>query len=158
MGNKKFKRGLLFQASFFTDLYNFKCLLLVNINFQFEINYICKMKEKNLFPSIEPREKGLLQVSKIHSIYWERSGNPKGKKILVIHGGPGGGSQPRYRRYFNPEKFDIVQFDQRGCGYSRPFSELRENTTGGLDFSPLFVFILIQLVSGFLDDILRYIV
>ena len=49
------------------------------------------MKEKNLFPSIEPREKGFLQVSKIHSIYWERSGNPKGKKILVIHGGPGGG-------------------------------------------------------------------
>ncbi len=87
------------------------------------------MKEKNLFPSIEPREKGFLQVSKIHSIYWERSGNPNGKKILVIHGGPGGGSQPRYRRYFNPEKFDIVQFDQRGCGNSRPFSELRENTT-----------------------------
>ena len=90
------------------------------------------MKEKNLFPSIEPREKGFLQVSKIHSIYWERSGNPKGKKILVIHGGPGGGSQPRYRRYFNPEKFDIVQFDQRGCGSSRPFSELTENTTGDL--------------------------
>ena len=68
---------------FFTDLYNFKCLLLVNINFEFEINYIYRMKEKNLFPSIEPREKGFLQVSKIHSIYWERSGNPKGKKILV---------------------------------------------------------------------------
>ena len=90
------------------------------------------MEEKNLFPSIEPRENGFLQVSKIHSIYWERSGNPNGKKILVIHGGPGGGSQPRYRRYFNPEKFDIIQFDQRGCGYSRPFSELRENTTGDL--------------------------
>ena len=90
------------------------------------------MEEKKLFPSIEPREKGFLKVSKIHSIYWERSGNPKGKKILVIHGGPGGGSQPRYRRYFNPEKFDIIQFDQRGCGYSRPFSELSENTTGDL--------------------------
>ena len=90
------------------------------------------MEENKLFPLIEPREKGFLQVSKIHSIYWERSGNPKGKKILVIHGGPGGGSQPRYRRYFNPEKFDIIQFDQRGCGYSRPFSELRENTTGDL--------------------------
>jgi len=90
------------------------------------------MKEKVLFPSIEPREKGFLQVSKIHSIYWERSGNPNGKKILVIHGGPGGGSQPRYRRYFNPEKFDIIQFDQRGCGFSKPFSELRENTTEDL--------------------------
>ena len=90
------------------------------------------MDEKNLFPSIEPREKGFLQVSKMHSIYWERSGNKNGKKILVIHGGPGGGSQPRYRRYFNPEKFDIIQFDQRGCGSSIPFSELRENTTDDL--------------------------
>jgi len=90
------------------------------------------MKDQVLFPKIEAREKGFLKVSDIHSIYWERSGNPNGKKILVIHGGPGGGSQPRYRRYFNPEKFDIIQFDQRGCGFSRPFSELRENTTGDL--------------------------
>ena len=84
---------------------------------------------ENLFPTIEPREKGLLTVSDIHKIYWERSGNPSGEKILIIHGGPGGGSQPIYRRYFNPEKFDIIQFDQRGCGNSVPFSELRENTT-----------------------------
>ena len=60
------------------------------------------------------------------------SGNPNGKKILVIHGGPGGGSQPRYRRYFDPDKFDIIQFDQRGCGSSTPFSELKENTTNHL--------------------------
>ena len=90
------------------------------------------MEEKSLFPSIEPIQKGFLKVSNIHSIYWERSGNPNGEKILVIHGGPGGGSQPRYRRYFNPEKFDIIQFDQRGCGLSRPFSELRQNTTADL--------------------------
>ena len=86
------------------------------------------MKEEVLFPYIEPFEKGFLKVSTIHTIYWERSGNPNGKKILIIHGGPGGGSQPRYRRYFNPEKFDIIQFDQRGCGLSTPFSELKENT------------------------------
>ena len=55
------------------------------------------MKDQVLFPKIEVREKGFLKVSDIHTIYWERSGNPKGKKILVIHGGPGGGSQPRYR-------------------------------------------------------------
>ena len=87
------------------------------------------MKEEILFPAIEPLETGFLEVSSIHNIYWERSGNPNGKKILIIHGGPGGGSQPRYRRYFNPEKFDIIQFDQRGCGLSKPFSELKENTT-----------------------------
>ena len=87
------------------------------------------MPEEILFPEIEPLERGFLQVSKIHKIYWERSGNLNGKKILVIHGGPGAGSQPRYRRYFNPDKFDIIQFDQRGCGLSKPFSELKENTT-----------------------------
>ena len=87
------------------------------------------MTAEILFPEIEPSEKGFLEVSSIHNIYWERSGNPNGKKILIIHGGPGGGSQPRYRRYFNPEKFDIIQFDQRGCGLSKPFSELKENTT-----------------------------
>ena len=90
------------------------------------------MKDQVLFPKIEVREMGFLQVSDIHTIYWERSGNPNGKKILVIHGGPGGGSQPRYRRYFDPDKFDIIQFDQRGCGSSTPFSELRENTTNHL--------------------------
>ncbi len=90
------------------------------------------MENQILFPPIEPRKKGFLRVSKMHKIYWERSGNPDGKKILVIHGGPGGGSQPKYRRYFDPKKFDIIQFDQRGCGLSLPFSELRENTTQNL--------------------------
>ncbi len=90
------------------------------------------MNKEKLFPSLEPNEKGFLKVSKIHTIYWERSGNPEGEKILVLHGGPGGGSQPRYRRYFDPKKFDIVQFDQRGCGKSKPFSELKENTTNDL--------------------------
>ena len=90
------------------------------------------MNKNNLFPALEPFDKGFLKVSDIHKIYWERSGNINGKKILVIHGGPGGGSQPRYRRYFDPKKFDIIQFDQRGCGLSEPFSELKENTTNDL--------------------------
>ena len=90
------------------------------------------MKKEVLYPPIQIYAKGFIKVSDIHKIYWERSGNPKGKKILIIHGGPGGGSQPRYRRYFNPKKFDIIQFDQRGCGYSQPFSELKENTTSDL--------------------------
>ena len=90
------------------------------------------MSDEVLFPPIDPREKGLLKVSNIHSIYWERSGNPSGEKILLVHGGPGGGSQPRYRRYFDPKIFDVIQFDQRGCGYSIPFSELEENTTQNL--------------------------
>ncbi len=87
------------------------------------------MINEKLFPHIEPFDKGFLKVSKIHTIYWERSGNPNGAKIVVLHGGPGAGSQSRYRRYFDPQKFDIIQFDQRGCGRSTPFSELRENTT-----------------------------
>ena len=82
-----------------------------------------------IFPEIEPNEQGILKVSSLHSIYWEMSGNQKGLPILVVHGGPGGGSSSVYRRYFDPKKFNIVQFDQRGCGRSTPHSELRENAT-----------------------------
>ena len=82
-----------------------------------------------LFPEIETNEQGFLQVSPLHSIYWESSGNPRGFSVLIVHGGPGGGSSPSYRRYFDPRKFNIIQFDQRGCGRSTPHSELKENTT-----------------------------
>jgi len=85
-----------------------------------------------IFPEIEPIEQGMLKVSSLHSIYWERSGNPKGTPILIVHGGPGGGSSPTYRRYFDPTIFNIVQFDQRGCGRSTPHSELKENSTNYL--------------------------
>ena len=64
-----------------------------------------------LYPEIEPHTTGNLQVSPLHTIAWERCGNPQGQSVIVIHGGPGGGSQPSYRQYFNPEKFDIIQFD-----------------------------------------------
>ena len=56
-----------------------------------------------LFPEIEPKEQGILKVSPLHSIYWERSGNPNGSSVLIVHGGPGGGSSPSYRRFFDPK-------------------------------------------------------
>ncbi len=82
-----------------------------------------------LYPKIEAHSSGMLQVTKLHTIAWERCGNPNGQPVIVIHGGPGGGSQPSYRQYFNPEKFDIIQFDQRGCGKSIPYAELEDNNT-----------------------------
>jgi len=82
-----------------------------------------------LYPKVEAHSTGFLQVTTLHTIFWERSGNQQGIPVIVIHGGPGGGSQPSYRQYFNPEKFDIIQFDQRGCGKSTPHAELAENNT-----------------------------
>ncbi len=92
------------------------------------LNTSVKLSEV-LYPPIEPFAKGMLEVSSLHTIAWEQSGNPEGIPVLVIHGGPGGGSQPSYRQYFNPESFNIVQFDQRGCGDSVPYAELEDNNT-----------------------------
>ncbi|NRA30411.1 MAG: prolyl aminopeptidase [Parvularculaceae bacterium] len=86
----------------------------------------------SLYPPVEPFQRGRLQVSPIHDIYFEVSGNPKGKPVVVCHGGPGGGSTPSMRRFFNPSRYQIVLFDQRGCGRSTPHAELRENTTWDL--------------------------
>ena len=83
----------------------------------------------NLFPPIEPFESGRLRVSEIHELYYEVSGAIDGKPVIVCHGGPGGGSTPSMRRYFDPKKYKIIIFDQRGCGKSTPRAELRENTT-----------------------------
>lgn len=85
-----------------------------------------------LFPHIEPFKSGHLKVSDIHEIYFECSGNPDGKPVMTLHGGPGFGSYPRMRQYFNPEKYLIVLHDQRGAGRSRPAGEIRENTTRDL--------------------------
>jgi proline iminopeptidase len=83
----------------------------------------------DLYPPIEPFETGFLRVSDLHEIYFEVSGNPRGKPAIVCHGGPGGGSTPAMRRYFNPSVYRIVVFDQRGCGKSTPRAELTDNTT-----------------------------
>ncbi len=82
-----------------------------------------------LYPPREPYNEGKLKVSDIHTIYYEESGNPQGKPIVLFHGGPGGGCPPYYRQFFNPEKWRLIMFDQRGCGQSIPHAELRENTT-----------------------------
>jgi len=82
-----------------------------------------------LYPPIEPYRRGYLRVDAVHRIYFEESGNPKGKPAVFLHGGPGGGTEPRMRRFFNPRKYRIVLFDQRGCGRSRPHASLTDNTT-----------------------------
>jgi proline iminopeptidase len=86
-------------------------------------------KSTSLWPPIQPYQTGLFKVSDIHELYYELSGNPKGTPVFGLHGGPGGNSSPYMRRFFNPEKFLIVLYDQRGAGQSRPFGELKENTT-----------------------------
>jgi proline iminopeptidase len=86
----------------------------------------------SLYSPIVPFQTGLLQVSKLHQIYYEQSGNPQGKPVVFLHGGPGGGSQPLHRQYFDPQQWRIILFDQRGCGNSVPHAELHENTTWDL--------------------------
>lgn len=84
------------------------------------------------YPSIEPYNQGTLKVSEIHTLYYEECGNPQGKPVVFLHGGPGGGCSPYYRQYFDPKKWRVILFDQRGAGKSTPHAELRENTTWDL--------------------------
>lgn len=84
---------------------------------------------RTLYPPIEPYETGLLSVGDGHSVYYERSGKAGGKPAVFLHGGPGGGCSPEHRRLFNPDIYDILLFDQRGCGRSTPHAELEANTT-----------------------------
>ncbi|MEM8616915.1 MAG: prolyl aminopeptidase [Pseudomonadota bacterium] len=85
-----------------------------------------------LYPPTDCRHFGFLRVSDLHEIYWEESGNPKGLPVIGLHGGPGGGSSPEMRRFFDPRLYRIILIDQRGCGKSTPHSELRENDTWAL--------------------------
>jgi proline iminopeptidase len=84
---------------------------------------------RDLYPEIEPYDQGMLPVSPVHTLYYEQSGNPEGLPVVFLHGGPGGGTVPDYRRFFDPAAYRIVLFDQRGAGRSTPHANLEENTT-----------------------------
>ncbi|MEQ9181486.1 MAG: alpha/beta fold hydrolase, partial [Nitratireductor sp.] len=82
-----------------------------------------------LYPEIEPFETGRLDVGDGHVIYWERAGTKGAKPAVFLHGGPGGGIAPAHRRLFDPARYDVLLFDQRGCGRSTPHASLEANTT-----------------------------
>lgn len=90
------------------------------------------MLDSTLYPKIEPYHTGRLQVSDLHNLYFEQVGNPKGVPVVFLHGGPGGGVNPTYRRFFDPKHYRVILFDQRGAGKSTPHAELTENTTQNL--------------------------
>src|SRR5919108_309379 len=83
----------------------------------------------DLFPEISPYASGMLAVDGRHTIYWEQSGNPEGVPVLFLHGGPGAGSAPVHRRFFDPQFYRIIVFDQRGCGRSIPLGDLHDMRT-----------------------------
>lgn len=87
---------------------------------------------RDLFPPIEAYNQGFFRVSDIHNLYYEEVGNPEGKPVVFLHGGPGGGVSADHRRYFDPKIYRIILFDQRGSGQSTPCAELRANTTWDL--------------------------
>ncbi len=87
---------------------------------------------KTLYPEINPYEKFFLDTGSKHSVYVELSGNPIGIPVVFLHGGPCSGTKPDHRRFFNPGRYQIILFDQRGCGQSLPFGELENNTTQDL--------------------------
>jgi proline iminopeptidase len=84
---------------------------------------------KSLYDPIEPFHHDMLRVSDIHNIYFEQCGNPKGQPVVFLHGGPGGGLSADYRRFFDPQAYRVVLFDQRGSGKSTPHANLEDNTT-----------------------------
>ena len=84
---------------------------------------------RTFYPEIEPFETGFLDVGDGHTIYWERVGTKGAKPAVFLHGGPGGGISPKQRRVFDPALYDVILFDQRGCGKSTPYASLDNNTT-----------------------------
>jgi proline iminopeptidase len=89
-------------------------------------------RHMDLYPKIEPYDRGMLDTGDGHRLYYEQSGNPQGVPVIFLHGGPGAGSNPAHRRFFDPDFYRIVIFDQRGAGRSRPFASVDNNTTDHL--------------------------
>ena len=87
------------------------------------------MTDHDLFPPLEPLESGRLELESPHDMYWELCGEPAGQPVVFLHGGPGAGAAPEHRRFFDPEHYRIVVYDQRGAGRSTPLGELADNTT-----------------------------
>ncbi|MDG1463006.1 MAG: prolyl aminopeptidase [Gammaproteobacteria bacterium] len=103
-------------------------------------------QRKGLFPPITPYNSGYLRVSPIHELYYEECGNPQGKPVVFLHGGPGAGINAAARRFFDPQVYRIVLFDQRGAGKSRPHASIEDNSTWKLveDIETLRVFMGIE--------------
>ena len=91
-----------------------------------------RAESQSLYPSINSFDAGHLKADDIHTLYYEQSGNPKGVPVVFLHGGPGAGSAPKHRQFFDPKHYRIIIFDQRGAGSSTPHGELRQNTTAHL--------------------------
>lgn len=89
-------------------------------------------RDAPLYPPIEPTHSGMLPLDDLHIMHWEQTGNAAGPALLIIHGGPGAGITPYYRQIADPTFYRIVLWDQRGCGKSTPFAEIRQNTTQDL--------------------------
>jgi len=87
---------------------------------------------RGLYPELEPYRSGHLDTGDGHQVYWELCGNPEGKPVVFLHGGPGGGCNENHRRLFDPRRYRILLFDQRGCGRSMPHAGLDHNTTWDL--------------------------
>jgi proline iminopeptidase len=95
-------------------------------------NFICKVFKNKPYKIAKTLECGFLNTNSIHKIYYETSGNPKGLPVVILHGGPGGSLSANKRKYYNPKKYYIIQFDQRGCGKSTPYAQVLENNTNAL--------------------------
>ena len=93
------------------------------------MNDLARTPRTELYPDVDPFDSGMLPLDAVHTMYWEQSGNPAGVPVVFLHGGPGAGSSPAHRRFFDPAFYRVVIFDQRGAGRSTPHGELKDNTT-----------------------------